>query len=283
VGKWEGERRERRTGKWGLCSCALVLLCSCALFSPPPALAITMGIDPPTKSVHKDDIFRVSVKLSNWNVENDIQGATAYINFAPEYLRVVDAAGNQVDYLTNNFSFPLRMENLVDNNAGRIHYTAGKITLPGESAPVELVSITFKAIKKGIAIISFERGNCSVLVRIFDEIIPDIYNDGLIGIDEAILQPALGRPFNPLVDEEVQIKYELGEIPSQVIVRIYTLSGNLIRTLYGIPSTSGYAKWDGRDEQGRLVNNGVYIYQTSADYFQGTIYLKPKLIGVFKK
>jgi len=247
-----------------------------------------MGVDPPTKSVHKDDIFRVSIKISNWHVENDIYGATAYINFAPEYLRVLDEQGEEVQgeklsVLVPNSNFPLGMENLVNNDSGVIHYTAGKITLPAESAPVELVSITFKAIKKGVAIISFERGNCFVLVGFTNQIIPDIYNDGLIGIDEAVPQPALGRPFNPLVDEEVQIKYELGEIPSQVIVQIYTLSGNLIRTLYGIPSTSGYAEWNGRNEQGRLVNNGVYIYQVSADYLQGTIYLKPKLIGVFKK
>jgi hypothetical protein len=46
-------------------------------------------------------------------------------------------------------------------------------------------------------------------------------------------------------------------------IKIYTINGRLIRTLDGLPVQPGYNyfHWDGRDEDGDALANGVYIYK----------------------
>jgi len=73
------------------------------------------------------------------------------------------------------------------------------------------------------------------------------------------------NPFNP----ETTISYDLnGE--SIVILTIYDLSGQIIRTLVNDQAMSaGHYKsvWDGRDESGAKVASGVYFYQLRAGEF----------------
>ena len=73
------------------------------------------------------------------------------------------------------------------------------------------------------------------------------------------------NPFNP----ETTISYDLnGE--SIVILTIYDLSGQIIRTLVNDQAMSaGQYKsvWDGRDESGAKVASGVYFYQLRAGEF----------------
>jgi len=73
------------------------------------------------------------------------------------------------------------------------------------------------------------------------------------------------NPFNP----ETTISYDLnGE--SIVILTIYDLSGQIIRTLVNDQAMSaGHYKsvWDGRDESGAKVASGVYFYQLRAGGF----------------
>jgi hypothetical protein len=53
---------------------------------------------------------------------------------------------------------------------------------------------------------------------------------------------------------------------SQVTLKIYNLLGNEIRTLLSAPLTPGsyQARWDGRDNLGRPVASGIYIYRMTA-------------------
>ena len=53
---------------------------------------------------------------------------------------------------------------------------------------------------------------------------------------------------------------------AEVEIKIYTLSGRLIRTLDGIPGRPGYNQvtWDGRDALGEEVANGIYLYKIVA-------------------
>ncbi len=71
------------------------------------------------------------------------------------------------------------------------------------------------------------------------------------------------NPFNP----ECWIPYELAE-QTHVVIRIYNISGQLIRMLdEGIKDAGEYvsqdeaAYWDGHNEDGQEVASGVYIYQ----------------------
>jgi hypothetical protein len=75
------------------------------------------------------------------------------------------------------------------------------------------------------------------------------------------------NPFNP----ETWIPFRLAE-NLEVKIRIYDIQGRLVRELaLGGLEAGVYeqrdkaAHWDGRNEQGEQVANGVYIYQMVAD------------------
>ena len=80
------------------------------------------------------------------------------------------------------------------------------------------------------------------------------------------------NPFNP----ETWIPYQLSE-PTEVTLRIYAVSGTLVRTLNlghqpaGIyQQRSRAAYWDGKNELGESVASGVYFYSLTAGDFTAT-------------
>jgi len=77
------------------------------------------------------------------------------------------------------------------------------------------------------------------------------------------------NPFNP----ETWIPYELAE-DSDVVIRIYSVSGSLVRTLRlgyrhaGVYSFKGKAAhWDGRNQSGESAASGIYYYAIQAGDF----------------
>jgi hypothetical protein len=75
--------------------------------------------------------------------------------------------------------------------------------------------------------------------------------------------PAVGRlavdnwpnPFNPAT----RISYTIGA-PGHLILKIYNLRGQLVRTLLDEPvEADGYVMWDGTDNNGAQVASGVYF------------------------
>ncbi len=87
---------------------------------------------------------------------------------------------------------------------------------------------------------------------------------------------AYPNPFSPDV-EQVKIKYSTGGKRQSVTIRIFDFGMNLVRTViqnaergdiihtvdgYNNSPTSGVVDfWDGRDENGSIVPNGVYFYR----------------------
>lgn len=57
--------------------------------------------------------------------------------------------------------------------------------------------------------------------------------------------------------------YNLAQAPDQVTVKIYTVSGRLIRTIEDASARRGYNEtdWDARDENSERLANGVYFYK----------------------
>ena len=90
--------------------------------------------------------------------------------------------------------------------------------------------------------------------------------------EETALLPNYPNPFNP----ETWIPYQLSE-STEVILRIYSVSGRLIRTLTlgqmpaGIyQSRSRAAYWDGRNNVGEPVASGIYFYTLTTGDFTAT-------------
>lgn len=81
---------------------------------------------------------------------------------------------------------------------------------------------------------------------------------------ETILETyAFPNPFSPDA-ESTKIVYSITQ-PEEVTIRIFDFGMNLVKTLIqnagrGI-STEHIAYWDGRDESGKVVPNGVYFYR----------------------
>ncbi len=72
------------------------------------------------------------------------------------------------------------------------------------------------------------------------------------------------NPFNP----ETTIQYRVAEA-SRVTLKIYDLLGREVRTLLDDvrPVGTHSLSWDGRDDRGRLLASGVYIYRLRAGEF----------------
>ena len=80
------------------------------------------------------------------------------------------------------------------------------------------------------------------------------------------------NPFNP----ETWIPYALGS-PERVVIRIYDMTGRLVKTLdlgeqdAGIYMSKGKAAyWDGSNEGGEEVSSGIYFYIMEAGSFRAT-------------
>ena len=89
---------------------------------------------------------------------------------------------------------------------------------------------------------------------------------------ETALLPNYPNPFNP----ETWIPYQLNR-PSEVVVTIHDMRGQVVRTLevghrpVGVyRSRERAAYWDGRNHQGETVANGLYFCTLTAGEFTST-------------
>ncbi|MCI0405859.1 MAG: T9SS type A sorting domain-containing protein, partial [candidate division Zixibacteria bacterium] len=75
------------------------------------------------------------------------------------------------------------------------------------------------------------------------------------------------NPFNPTTT----IQYALPE-PAKVEIKIFNMLAQAVKTLVNEEKPAGYHQivWDGKDEAGRAVSTGVYLYQIKAGEFVET-------------
>ncbi|MHB2026480.1 MAG: FlgD immunoglobulin-like domain containing protein [Elusimicrobiota bacterium] len=80
-----------------------------------------------------------------------------------------------------------------------------------------------------------------------------------LGANAAGMQ-AWNNIFNPLQGQKATVKFQI-QNPGQVTIKIYTLSGMMVRTLLDAdePAGQGSVDWDGRNLRGSVVASGVYL------------------------
>jgi hypothetical protein len=102
-------------------------------------------------------------------------------------------------------------------------------------------------------------------------------------------RPVSGVEMNPLVKPAVPMRFALGPavpnpsrggtlisydlpVETQVSLKVYNLSGQLVRTLVAGKEKAGYRQvsWDGRSEVGSHVASGVYFYRMETGSFAAT-------------
>ncbi len=91
--------------------------------------------------------------------------------------------------------------------------------------------------------------------------------DGLIPREYA-LGENYPNPFNPTTRFALDIP-ALKDGNTQITVHVYDLLGKRVRTLYdGTIAPGNYTfEWDGRNESGRVLPSGMYIYRVSTEQF----------------
>jgi hypothetical protein len=90
--------------------------------------------------------------------------------------------------------------------------------------------------------------------------------------EKSVLLQNYPNPFNP----ETWIPYQLKE-DTNVVIRIYSSSGSLVRTMNLGYKLAGFYEgkeravyWDGKNEFGESVSSGVYFYNIQAGSFTAT-------------
>jgi hypothetical protein len=78
---------------------------------------------------------------------------------------------------------------------------------------------------------------------------------------ELALHPNYPNPFNP----STTIRFETAS-RGRALLRVYDVRGALVRTLLDDTRDAGAGSvtWDGRDDEGRFVSSGVYLYRLTA-------------------
>jgi hypothetical protein len=100
---------------------------------------------------------------------------------------------------------------------------------------------------------------------------PGFDPDAATGIGQSALSYRLGQnypnPFHPATE----IAYAI-PVAGEVTLRVYDVSGKLIRTLVDGHKGPGAhsVSWDGKDNAGRVVASGVYFYRMEAGRFVET-------------
>ncbi len=92
------------------------------------------------------------------------------------------------------------------------------------------------------------------------------------------------NPFNP-VKEMTKIRYRLGKSADNVTIKIYDITGKLVRELDGtcyaeagdVWHKYNDVEWDGRNGRGDMVLNGVYPFEVTVDYGSKTITARGKI------
>ena len=93
-----------------------------------------------------------------------------------------------------------------------------------------------------------------------------------VGIEALIavrIAPTILTPNGDGVNDQVHISYEVLETtgPLPVLIEILDLAGRRVRQVHGGEELLGHHEhtWDGRDDAGRTVPPGVYVYRIFAD------------------
>ncbi|MDD5530652.1 MAG: FlgD immunoglobulin-like domain containing protein [bacterium] len=83
---------------------------------------------------------------------------------------------------------------------------------------------------------------------------------------------SLSRPFpNPNTRGDVNISYSVPKT-SQVNIKVYNITGGLVKTLVAGEQLPGYysLKWRGNSERGAKVSNGIYFIRMVSSEFKST-------------
>jgi hypothetical protein len=221
----------------------------------------TLKLEPLDDFDADNGTLRILVSLAH---AKDLKGYGFSMNYDPAKYEFVKASEVEESLLKSGAG---RQTLFVSANhtPGRVDLGAVKVDGQGVSGDGRLVELTFKT-RRAAAAGDF-RISEGVLIGLDGAI------DRLTNVDFARLMPQAGEykldqnipnPFNP----STVIGYRTPEAGPVRLV-IYNLLGQEVRVLVDRDMEAGSftATWDGRDEMGRQVSSGIYLYRIQAGGF----------------
>ena len=155
-----------------------------------------------------------------------------------------------------------------------------RVTVDQADAPVE-VHFRARALRYGAAfaghLFDGERPHDVAQPVIPGDAVDEVFSDRLwietsIAVKSALAAAALPPAITPNgdgVNDETRISYDLFETtgPVPVAVGIYDLAGRRMRALHRGREPIGHyeLRWDGRDDTGRLVAPGIYLFRAAVE------------------
>ncbi len=176
------------------------------------------------------------------------------------------------DYVGSNPEFTIS----IDDESG-VYTSAGffQLSLNGEPVSDDALRTVLESEQGRAVVLSFqpelEPGEHTLSLSIRDRAGNQTEKEIKFTVADAVTLRALANHPNPFADETV-IAYTLTGEAESVSLKIYSVSGRLIRE-WSFFNEAGYAEhiWDGRDENGEQVANGVYYLRFRARMGDETI------------
>ncbi len=200
-----------------------------------------------------DERFAVPVLIDEMD---GVVSGQLELSFDPTKLKALDATTSD---LTSDYLYAYNAQD------GRLRLSfAGIESVEGSGRIAEII---FESVDSGIETIGeidlisakLNEGLFSVVISQFEGIsdVPDSYS----------LYQNYPNPFNP----QTVIHYDL-PVGSQVQLSVFNLMGQKVATLVdGYRSVGSYSVvWDGKDDKGKNVASGVYLYRMETDGFVRT-------------
>lgn len=175
---------------------------------------------------------------------------------------------------------PGRVNFFICDSANYAQYTAGEpfqaYEITQDLASMDL-TFTFPIKSNWYMVFSSEylvtnKGKVTVRVNLYENL------EGVRQAQTALLTPktySLSQNYPNPFNSATLIRYYLSadrRRPSAVTLKIYNVRGQLVRTLVDEEKDTGSytVRWDGRDEMGKAVASGVYLYKLTSGEFNET-------------
>jgi hypothetical protein len=109
-----------------------------------PQAVVDMAVAPAARLVNAGQVFTVALSMAANG--QPVQAVDAQLAFDPQYLRVVDANGNETSSVEPGTALGAGLWNSVDNSQGRINYSAGQLTGTAPAGKFVLATLRLKLV-----------------------------------------------------------------------------------------------------------------------------------------
>ena len=247
--------------------CGVMLVLAVVLAGSVQAGQIVASASPDLGAVKPGQEIQVPVIIDMTGMPEKLGSFTGKLQWDPNVLRYLGYRAGA------NSSFRTLVVNSKKTSRGQLIFAGANPY--GAEGKAEVLNVTFKVVGKiGSSSPLQLTFSAMAAAYTFHNLLPYVRST-TTGVDQSVqvgeipkefgLSPNYPNPFNP----STEIVFQLPRA-SRVELVVYNQVGQKIRTLVDGRKRAGrYAvKWDGRDDQGRVVPGGIYVCKMVAGEFR---------------